>query len=255
MVHIGKTAEGKLVATMDSPDQGAKGLKVDTVTLDKTTLAFEMKTILGKYEGKLTAEGTEAAGTWTQAGNSLPLNLKKTDKATELRRPQTPKAAFSVQAGRGQLPNKTGGVTLAGTLTEPRRPWTIPCRDLDQRLGAEDRDETIFEHKPFLVLADALTRRGVAVLRVDDRGVGGSTGKHGEPATSDDFAGDVLAGIAFLKTRARSTAKHRTDGPQRRRDHRSHGRRAVSRTSPSSFSWPAPVCPARRSSTCKARRS
>ena len=72
VIHVGKTAEGKLAATMDSPDQGAKGLKVDAVTLDKTTLAFEMKKILGKYEGKLNAEGTEATGTWTQAGNAAP---------------------------------------------------------------------------------------------------------------------------------------------------------------------------------------
>src|SRR5208283_4588465 len=94
-------------------------LKVDTVTLDKTTLAFEMKKISGKYEGKLNAEGTEAAGTWTQAGNTLPLKLKKTDKATVLRRPQTPKAPFPYKVVEVSYQNKTGGVTLAGTLTEP----------------------------------------------------------------------------------------------------------------------------------------
>ena len=206
VVHVGKTAEGKLMATMDSPDQGAKGLKVDTVTLDKTTLAFEMKKILGKYEGKLNAEGTEAAGTWTQAGNAFPLKLKKTDKATELRRPQTPKGPFPYKVVEVSYPNKPGGVTLAGTLTEPEGPGPFPAVILISGSGAQDRDETIFEHKPFLVLADALTRRGIAVLRVDDRGVGGSTGKTAT-STSDDFAGDVLAGIAFLKTRAEIDGK------------------------------------------------
>jgi uncharacterized protein len=72
--------------------------------------------------------------------------------------------------------------------------------------GAQDRDETIFQHKPFLILADVLTRRGIAVLRVDDRGVGGSTGSVVK-STSEDFAGDVLAGIAFLKSRADINAK------------------------------------------------
>ena len=201
VVHVGKTAESKLTAKMDSPDQGAKGLKVDTITLDKTTLSFEMKALLGRYEGKLNAEGTEAAGTWTQAGNSLPLTLKKTDKATELRRPQTPKAPFPYKVVEVSYQNMTGGVTLAGTLTEPEGPGPFPALILISGSGAQDRDETIFEHKPFLVLADTLTRRGVAVLRLDDRGVGGSTGST-SASTSDDFAGDVLAGIEFLKTRS-----------------------------------------------------
>ena len=97
--------------------------------------------------------------------------------------------------------NKTGGVTLAGTLTEPEGPGPFPALILISGSGAQDRDETIFEHKPFLVLADALTRRGMAVLRLDDRGVGGSTGST-SASTSDDFAGNVLAGLAFLKARS-----------------------------------------------------
>lgn len=201
VVHIGKSADGKQTATMDSPDQGARGLKVDTVALDKTTLAFEMKALMGKYDGKLNAEGSEAAGTWTQAGHSFPLTLKKTDKVTELRRPQTPKAPFPYKVVEVNYPNKSGGVTLAGTLTEPEGSGPFPALILISGSGAQDRDETIFEHKPFLVLADALTRRGVAVLRLDDRGVGGSTGTTFQ-STSEDFAGDVLAGIAFLKTRS-----------------------------------------------------
>jgi pimeloyl-ACP methyl ester carboxylesterase len=201
VVHISKTAEGKLTAKMDSPDQGARGLKVDAINLDKVKLTFEMKDILGKYDGKLNAEGTEAAGTWTQAGSSLPLTLKKTDKATEVRRPQTPRGPFPYKVVDISYPNKPGGVTLAGTLTEPEGAGPFPALVLISGSGAQDRDETIFEHKPFLVLADTLTRRGVAVLRVDDRGVGGSTGST-SASTSDDFAGDVLAGIAYLKTRA-----------------------------------------------------
>ena len=227
VVHVRKTDEGKLTATMDSPDQGAKGLKVDHITLDKKTLAFEMKAILGKYEGTLNTEGTQADGTWTQAGRDFPLILKVTDKLTELRRPQTPKPPFPYKVIEVSYPNKSGGVTLAGTLTEPESPGPFPALILISGSGAQDRDETIFEHKPFLVLADALTRRGVAVLRIDDRGVGGSTGNTMK-STSDDFAGDVLAGIAFLKDPQRDR-RHADwpDGPQRRGNHRSHGRLAV----------------------------
>ena len=205
--HVGKTADGTLMARMDSPDQGAKGIKVDHVTFDKSTLTFELKALRGKYEGKLNAEGTEAKGTWTQSGISLPLNLKKSDKATELRRPQTPKGPFPYKVVDVSYVNKQGNVTLAGTLTEPEGPRPFPALILISGSGAQDRDETIFEHKPFLVLADALSRRGVAVLRVDDRGVGGSTGSTAG-STSDDFAGDVLAGINFLKQRSEIDAKH-----------------------------------------------
>jgi pimeloyl-ACP methyl ester carboxylesterase len=207
VIHVGKDAGGKLMAKMDSPDQGAKGLPVDTITLDKTTLSFEMKRIMGKYEGKINAAGTEAVGTWTQVGNSFPLNLKKTDKASELRRPQTPKPPFPYKVVDVSYPNKPGGVTLSGTLTEPEGNGPFPAVILISGSGAQDRDETLFEHKPFLLLADTLTRRGIAVLRVDDRGVGGSTGNTAR-STSDDFAGDVLSGITFLKSRSEIDAKH-----------------------------------------------
>ena len=240
---------------MDSPDQGAKGLKVDAVTLDKSTLVFELKALMGKYEGKLNAEGTEAAGTWSQAGVKLPLNLKKTDKVAELRRPQTPKPPFPYKVIDVTYPNTPGGVTLAGTLTVPEGPGPFPAVILISGSGAQDRDETLFEHKPFLVLADTLTRKGVAVLRVDDRGVGGSTGSVSK-STSDDFAGDVLAGCRLPQDPGRDRqGPHRPDRPQRGRDHRADRGHPRPRTSPSSSSWPAPDCPARRSSTSRASSS
>ena len=127
VVHIAAKAEGKLTATMDSPDQGARGLKVDTITLDQAKLAFEMKALQGKYEGKLNGGGTEADGTWTQVGRSFPLVLKKTEKASELRRPQTPKPPFPYKVVEVSYQNKTGGVTLAGTLTEPEGPGPFPA--------------------------------------------------------------------------------------------------------------------------------
>ncbi|GAI74447.1 unnamed protein product, partial [marine sediment metagenome] len=96
--------------------------------------------------------------------------------------------------------NKDVGITLAGTLTLPSGDAPSPVVLLISGSGPQDRDGTIYGHHPFLVLADYLTRQGIAVLRVDDRGVGESTGDFSN-ATSEDFASDVLAGIEYLKTR------------------------------------------------------
>ncbi len=200
VLRVQKTDLGGIVAKLDSPDQGAKGLKVNSVTLDKTKLAFELKLINATYEGKLSAAGDEAVGTFIQGGAKLPLTFKKTDKVTEVRRPQTPKPPFPYKSENLTYQNETAKIKLAGTLSVPEGKGPFPAVILISGSGAQDRDETIFEHRPFHVLADALTRRGIAVLRVDDRGVGGSTGSTAS-STSDEFAGDVMAGIAVLKSR------------------------------------------------------
>ena len=200
VLHVVTPAEGPPQATFDSPDQGAKGLKVDTITLKPESLSFTMQALRAEFTGKLSADGTEAVGQWKQGGASLPLTLKKTDRPSERRRPQTPKPPFPYHAVPLTYENKAGGVRLAGTLTVPQGAGSFPAVILISGSGAQDRDETILGHKPFLVLADHLTRRGIAVLRVDDRGVGGSSGKV-VSSTSEDFAGDVEAGIATLKAR------------------------------------------------------
>jgi pimeloyl-ACP methyl ester carboxylesterase len=200
VVRVQKSADGGLLGNFQSPDQSPQRLKLDSVILDKTKLAFALKAIGVTYEGKLNAEESEAVGTFTQGGTKLALSLKKTDKATELRRPQTPKPPFPYKVEELKYRNERAGITLAGTLTIPEGRGPFPAVILISGSGAQDRDETIFAHKPFLVLADMLTRRGVAVLRVDDRGVGGSSGNVAT-ATSEEFAGDVEAGIAVLKSR------------------------------------------------------
>jgi pimeloyl-ACP methyl ester carboxylesterase len=199
-IHIFTDKAGALTATFDSLDQGAKGLKVDTVSLDKKTLKLEMKQLASSYEGTLNAAGDEAVGTWTQAGTNLPLTFKKTDALEQVKRPQTPQPPYPYQSEQVSYPNKAAGITLAGTLTIPKGTGPFPAAILISGSGAQDRDETLFQHKPFAVIADAFTRRGIAVLRVDDRGVGGSSGNTAS-STSEDFAGDVLTGVAFLKAR------------------------------------------------------
>jgi hypothetical protein len=130
----------------------------------------------------------------------LPLVLKKTDKLSEARRPQTPKAPFPYKSEDVTYPNESARIILGATLTLPEGKGPFPAAVLITGSGAQDRDETLLGHRPFAVIADALTRRGIAVLRVDDRGVGKSTGSQAD-ATSADFATDVAAGIAYLKTR------------------------------------------------------
>ncbi|MFO0909345.1 MAG: alpha/beta hydrolase [Isosphaeraceae bacterium] len=200
VLRVKKAPDGSLSAVADSPDQGAKGLKVDSVEITKEKLSYTMKAIGGSFEGKLDPSGTVATGEWSQSGQKLPLTLKQTTKASETRRPQTPKPPFPYISEDVTYENKAGKIKLAGTLTRPRGEGPFPAVILISGSGAQDRDETIFEHRPFAVLADALTRRGVAVLRVDDRGVGGSQGDPAK-ATSEDFASDVAAGVAYLRSR------------------------------------------------------
>jgi pimeloyl-ACP methyl ester carboxylesterase len=191
--------DGRLVATLDSIDQGIKGIAVESVEVKAGAVTIKLPSIGGAFEGRL--EGDSIEGTWSQSGVSLPLELRRVDKAPELNRPQTPKPPFPYKVEEVSYDNRAGGVRFAGTLTRPKGDGPFPAVLLITGSGAQDRDETLFGHKPFLVLADALTRRGFAVLRVDDRGVGGSTGDILD-ATIDDLVADALAGVAFLKARA-----------------------------------------------------
>ena len=197
--HI-KRAEGALLSgTFDSLDQGAMGLRIETVTFNGSTVRFEMKAPLASFEGTLAADGSRISGTWMQGGATLPLVLTR-GVPKPPNRPQEPKRPYPYADEEVVYQNKAAGIALAGTLTLPRATAPVPAVILISGSGPEDRDETVFGHKPFLVLADYLTRNGIAVLRVDDRGVGGSSGKT-SAATSDDFAGDVQAGIDYLKGR------------------------------------------------------
>jgi pimeloyl-ACP methyl ester carboxylesterase len=200
-LKVEKARSGALKAALASPDQGANNIPISSIGLKEGVLTFESKIIGAKDTGKRNQAGTAFEGEFFQSGLKLPLTLKKTDKLSEARRPQTPKPPFPYRTEDVVIENRSGAVKLAGTLTLPPVRGPVPAVILITGSGAQDRDETILGHKPFLVLADDLTRRGIAVLRVDDRGVGGSTGSV-RTSTSDDFAGDVLAGVAFLKGRS-----------------------------------------------------
>ncbi len=200
VLRVEKQKDGKLKAMLASPDQGADKIPISSIKLESDVVTFESKGLGVKYSGKKAKDGKGFEGQFTQGGLKLPLVLKKTDKLSVAVRPQTPKPPFPYRAEAVTYENNAGGVTLAGTLTLPSGTGPFAAVVLISGSGAQDRDETILGHKPFLVIADALTRRGIAVLRVDDRGVGGSSGSS-TSSTSEDFAGDVLAGVAFLKDR------------------------------------------------------
>jgi uncharacterized protein len=205
--HITNAPDG-LKATMDSLDQGAKGIPVTAVTLTGAALKIELKQIDGLYEGKFSADKATIEGAWTQRGMSRPLVLTRAKDAAalELKRPQNPVRPLPYREEEVSYENKVQGDTLAGTLTIPEGKGPFTAVLLITGSGPQDRDESLMGHKPFLVLSDWLTRKGIEALRVDDRGVGKSTGVF-SMGTTADFATDVEAGVAFLKTRPEVNAQ------------------------------------------------
>jgi fermentation-respiration switch protein FrsA (DUF1100 family) len=194
-------AEGGYTATLDSPDQGAFGIPADSVIVQDTLVRVPIRSIGGELNGVRLAGADSISGTWSQGGMQLPLVLKYSSKEVEKpKRPQEPKKPYPYKEQEVTFTNPEAGITLAGTLTLPKSGGPFPAAVLITGSGPEDRDETVFGHRPFLVLADYLTRQGIAVLRYDDRGVGKSTGNFGT-ATSTDFASDAKAAVAYLKTR------------------------------------------------------
>lgn len=198
--HIARNGDGSLTSKMDSPDQGVMGFPTDRTTFNGRDLHIELTAAQATYDGVLSDAGTEIAGNWKQGGASLALNLTRATAAVTLNRPQNPVGPFPYKAEDVAYTNQAAGIKLAGTLTIPDGKGPFPAAILITGSGAQDRDEALMGHKPFAVIADYLTRRGIAVLRVDDRGVGGSTGNIAQ-STSADFAGDVLAGVQYLKGR------------------------------------------------------
>src|SRR5262245_4154260 len=200
VLHVERATGGGLRGTLDSPDQGATGLAIDTVWVAGDSLFFTMKGLGAGYQARFGDGDSSLAGMWRQGGNVVPLDFKRNEKPVVFRRPQDPVRPYPYDTLEVVFPNAGAGVTLAGTLTTPRGTGPFPCALLITGSGPENRNEEIFGHRPFWVIAGQLTRTGSAVLGVDDRGVGGSTGSV-RNSTSQDFAEDVLAGIEFLKGR------------------------------------------------------
>jgi len=215
VLHIDKQEDG-YHATFDSVTQGARGIPVESVTRDGDTVTARLPRIRAEYVATfVAAKGDQKAkleGTWKQGGRSLDLDLEPGGERVK-RRPQNPtgELPYAVEeVAFGHDPEHSlddsfrsgdgAPVTLAATLTLPKTEGPHPVAVMITGSGPQDRDETLLGHKPFLVIADHLTRHGIAVLRYDDRGTAKSTGDFAK-ATSADFAVDARAALRYLKTR------------------------------------------------------
>lgn len=192
---------GVYTATMDSPDQGATGIPTQGVSYEHPNLSVDMSALGAKFTGVVAEDFSAIKGTFSQAGMNLELNLGRAEVEMEApKRPQEPQPPFPYYEEKVTFNNKAAAVTLAGTLTLPSKKGKYPVVVLVSGSGPQNRDEELLGHKPFLVLADHLTRQGIGVLRYDDRGVAESTGDF-SAATSADFAADALAAVEYLKKR------------------------------------------------------
>ncbi|PYT58067.1 MAG: alpha/beta hydrolase [Acidobacteria bacterium] len=199
-LHVSHDDQKLLVAALDSPDQGVSGLPATKVSQKEAVFHFEIPVVNGVYEGTLNTAKSAMSGGWTQNGVTRDLKFQRSDQLLELVRPQNPVKPYPYREEELAFPNDQAKISLAGTLTLPSGQGPFPAAILIGGSGPHDRDETIAGHRPFLVLADHLTRKGVAVLRCDKRGIGKSTGTYYQ-ATSEDFASDVQAALSYLKSR------------------------------------------------------
>ncbi|AEI48748.1 alpha/beta hydrolase family protein [Runella slithyformis] len=183
-------------AALYIPEQGLFEYVLKAPVFGNDSLRAELKEFGTVLTGKIAAE--TFSGQWKQNGFPSPLALKRVEQLSFLKRPQMPVGPFPYQSENVHFANADRSVQFGGTLTFPKGRGKFPAVVLITGSGQQDRDETLFGHKPFWVIADALSREGFAVLRVDDRGIGETTGKSG---TSADYAQDVLAAIDFLKAR------------------------------------------------------
>jgi len=195
--HLKKDSAG-FSGSMDSPDQGAKNIPLSKVEFRNDSLLMEIASIGGKASGKFLNDST-FSGRWSQ-GMGFPLNLKKVVDPVTASRPQTPKPPFPYKSEDVVYFNKDKSIQYGATITIPEGEGPFPALILITGSGQQNRDEELVGHKPFAVIADYLTRQGYVVLRVDDRGIGQTTGDV-KSATSKDFAADVNVGLDYLKGR------------------------------------------------------
>ncbi|MBN2402557.1 MAG: alpha/beta hydrolase [Spirochaetes bacterium] len=190
--RITKTDSG-YISTMDNPEQDIYGIPVTEIIFENPFLKIEVSSLQIEYTGVLRGNNI-IVGNFRQSGKSHEMNLLK------YARPQEPKKPYLYSSEDVIFENREDKITLAGTLTLPRKDGLLPAVILISGSGPQNRDEEVYGHKPFLILADHLTRNGIAVLRYDDRGAAGSKGDF-KTATSEDFASDVEAAFDYLKSR------------------------------------------------------
>jgi len=198
VIHVNHDSNGNTTSSLDSPDQGACDIpaKVDYCSSD--SIAISITNLGASFKGRL--KGDEIIGGFSQMGYNFPLNLKRGEE--KLNRPQNPTKPYPYKTEDVTFTNATDKAILAGTICYPAnyQKGKTPVMLMVTGSGLENRDEEVFDHKPFLVIADYLARNGIATLRYDDRSFGESKGGDVKNATTKDFARDAEAGIAYLKS-------------------------------------------------------
>jgi hypothetical protein len=187
-------------AALNIIDQATGNIPVDEVTHNGDSVSFKLNQLGIAISGCMNTTKDSILCMFKQRGGGFALNMGRVDELPRLNRPQTPKAPFGYASEEIEIYNQPAGVKLQGTLTLPNSSRKVPAVVLLTGSGQQNRDEEFSEHKPFWVIADHLTRNGIAVLRMDDRGLGGSTGDF-KKSTTGDFATDALAAVEYLKTR------------------------------------------------------
>lgn len=195
VLHVSRSGDG-FTTLMDSPDQGASDIPITATTFEEGELTIRDSKMGMTYTARLA--GDELNGTFSQRGISVPLTF--TRNSVQRLRPQTPQPPYPYACEEVSFPNPSAGITLGGTLTLPHGEGPFPAAVLITGSGAQNRDEELLGHKPFFVLADYLTRNGIAVLRYDDRGVGSSGGDY-HASDIYDFASDAESAMEYLKVR------------------------------------------------------
>lgn len=199
VLHLDQV-DGIVKVSLDSPDQGAKGIPASKEYLSDDSVAVKIVSLGATYRARL--KDGKLDGTFSQSGMSFPLEMSK--GIAEVKRPQMPKAPYPYETEEVIFRNEADGATLSGTLT-----WPVGYNKNQKPVmvlfvsgsGQQNRDEEVMNHKPFLVIADYLARQGIATLRYDDRATGKSVGGDVKNATTADFSRDALAGIDFLRSK------------------------------------------------------
>lgn len=202
-----KDTTGVMMTSVDSPDQGAYGIKLDMTTITGDTIKAESAAMGAAYEARIMPGDSQLAGKWIQGGQAFDLLLLRGVKPAPFKRPQVPKPPFPYRVQEVKFLNQKAGIELAGTLTIPEGKGPFPALVLVTGSGPQNRNEEILGHKPFWVIADYLSRNGIAVLRFDDRGIGMSQGDFGK-ATTYEFADDAEAAFTFLEKQMFIDKKH-----------------------------------------------
>jgi pimeloyl-ACP methyl ester carboxylesterase len=199
-LHISHDDKRELLASVDSLDQGIQGIPASRVSESAGEMKFELSAFDAEYSGSLDSAKNKISGHWSQNGNNEKLNFHRSDRPLELRRPQNPVKPYPYREEEISFASGNPPETLAGTLTLPQGAGPFPVAVLLGGASPTDRDETVAGHKPFLLLADFLTKSGIAVLRYDKRGIAQSKGDFPE-ATIETFSQDAQSALTYLKSR------------------------------------------------------